>query len=82
MKYILIILTILTLLFADSTDVDISKKYLFDSVSVHGYLDEPTAIFILDADENGKTYHFLNKSFLEALKYKVDKETIKLLCED
>ncbi|MFW5960278.1 MAG: hypothetical protein ACOCSE_04080 [Chitinivibrionales bacterium] len=53
------------------------KEYTFDDAEVTGYLDNPTPIYIVDADNQDKTPVQLDRSFAEALKQNVDMETIK-----
>ncbi len=53
------------------------KQYTFDDAEVTGYLDNPTPIYIVDAENQDKTPVQLDRSFAEALKQNVDMETIK-----
>ena len=52
------------------------KAYTFDNIEVEGYLDNPTPIFITDMDEGANAPIDLDRSFSDALKRNVDKETV------
>ncbi|MBD3345081.1 MAG: hypothetical protein GF401_08480 [Chitinivibrionales bacterium] len=54
-----------------------SKTYLFEDAEVIGYLDNPTPVYIIDADDKDKDPIKLDRSFAEALRENVDKETIE-----
>jgi len=53
------------------------KKFMFDDAEVIGYLDNPTPVYIIDADSKGATPIKLDRSFAEALRQNVDKETVE-----
>ena len=52
------------------------KAYTFDNIEVEGYLDNPTPIYITDMDEGANAPIDLDRSFEDALKRNVDKETV------
>ena len=54
-----------------------AKTYLFDEAEVIGYLDNPTPVYIIDADDKERDPIKLDRSFAEALRENVDKETIE-----
>lgn len=53
------------------------KSFLFDDADVIGYLDNPTPVYIIDADSKDATPIKLDRSFAEALRQNVDRETIE-----
>ncbi len=53
------------------------KKFLFDDAEVIGYLDNPTPVYIIDADSKDATPIKLDRSFAEALRQNVDRETVE-----
>lgn len=58
------------------------KSFMFDDANVTGYLDDPTPIFIIDADNRDGTPIKLERSFAEALTENLDRETIERLEEE
>jgi hypothetical protein len=54
-----------------------SKTYVFDNADVIGYLDNPTPVYIIDADDPNSDPINLTRSFKEALRVNVDQETIE-----
>lgn len=53
------------------------KSFLFDDAEVIGYLDNPTPVYIIDADSKDATPIKLDRSFAEALKQNIDRETVE-----
>ena len=53
------------------------KSFAFDDAEVIGYLDNPTPIYIIDADNKDATPIKLDRSFAEAVKSNVDRETVE-----
>ena len=53
------------------------KSFLFDDAEVIGYLDNPTPVYIIDADSKDATPIKLDRSFAEALRENVDRETVE-----
>ena len=54
-----------------------SKTFVFDKADVVGYLDNPTPVYILDSDDPNAERIYLDRSFKEALRDNVDKETME-----
>ncbi len=54
-----------------------SKSYMFDDAEVIGYLDNPTPVYIIDADDRERDPIKLDRSFAEALRENVDRETLE-----
>jgi hypothetical protein len=54
-----------------------SKSFTFESAEVIGYLDNPTPVYILDSDDPNAERIYLDRSFKDALKDNVDKETVE-----
>jgi hypothetical protein len=54
-----------------------AKSYTFDDAEVIGYLDNPTPVYILDANDQERDPIQLHRSFADALRENVDKETIE-----
>lgn len=54
-----------------------SKTFVFDNADVIGYLDNPTPIYIIDTDDPNADPINLNRSFKDALRENVDKETVE-----
>jgi hypothetical protein len=54
-----------------------SKTYIFEGADVFGYLDNPTPVYIIDADDPNANPISLDRSFKDALRENVDKETIE-----
>ena len=52
------------------------KAYTFDNITVEGYLDNPTPIYITDMDDGQNAPIDLDRSFAEALKKNADKERV------
>lgn len=53
------------------------KSFLFDDAEVIGYLDNPTPVYIIDADSKDATPIKLDRSFAEALRENIDRETVE-----
>ncbi|MFP4162350.1 MAG: hypothetical protein ACLFQB_00665 [Chitinispirillaceae bacterium] len=56
-----------------------SRSFVFEDAEVIGYLDNPTPVYIMDMDDPDADPINLDRSFKEALKENVDKETIQRL---
>jgi hypothetical protein len=56
-----------------------SKSFAFEAAEVIGYLDNPTPVYIIDMDDPNADPISLDRSFKEALKENVDKETMERL---
>lgn len=54
-----------------------SRTYLFEDAEVIGYLDNPTPVYIIDADDKDRDPIKLDRSFAEALRENVDQETVE-----
>ncbi len=54
-----------------------SKTFIFDNAEVLGYLDAPTPVYILDSDDPNAERIYLDRSFKDALRDNVDKETVE-----
>ena len=54
-----------------------SKTFVFDNAEVVGYLDNPTPVYIIDTDDPNADPINLDRSFKDALRENVDKETIE-----
>jgi hypothetical protein len=54
-----------------------SKTFIFDNAEVIGYLDNPTPVYIMDADDPNADPINLDRSFKDALRENVDRETIE-----
>jgi hypothetical protein len=54
-----------------------SKTFVFDDAEVIGYLDNPTPVYIIDADNPNADPIKLDRSFADALRENVDKETVE-----
>ncbi|MFP4416394.1 MAG: hypothetical protein ACOC4C_03950 [Fibrobacterota bacterium] len=53
------------------------KEFMFDDAEVIGYLDNPTPVYIIDADSKDATPIKLDRSFADALRNNVDRETVE-----
>lgn len=53
-----------------------SKTFTFESAEVIGYLDNPTPVYILDSDDPNAERIYLDRSFKEAIRDNIDKETV------
>ena len=53
------------------------KAFTFDDAEVMGYLDNPTPVYIIDVDSKDATPIQLDRSFAEALRQNVDRETVE-----
>ncbi len=56
-----------------------STAFVFDDAEVQGYLDNPAPVFIMDTDDGGSDPITLDRSFKDALKQNVDRETMERL---
>lgn len=68
-------------LFAEGTAnqaIKPNKTIRFDGTDVYGYLDNPSASFIVDADDPEAEPIYLDRSFRDALRDNMDKETFAL----
>ncbi len=54
-----------------------SKTFVFDDADVIGYLDNPTPVYIIDADNPNADPIKLDRSFADALRRNVDRETVE-----
>jgi hypothetical protein len=54
-----------------------SKTFVFDNAEVVGYLDNPTPVYIIDADDPNANPITLDRSFKDALRENVDRETLE-----
>ena len=54
-----------------------SKRFVFDNADVLGYLDDPTPLYIIDADDPEQASIKLDRSFADALRENVDRFTIE-----
>lgn len=57
------------------------KKFMFSDAEVIGYLDNPTPVYIIDADDRESTPIQLDRSFADALRQNVDKPTVERRAE-
>ena len=57
-------------------EVRANKQFVFDNADVYGYLDDPTPVYIIDADNPGDVAINLKRSFKDELRENVDKYTI------
>jgi len=60
-----------------SAQSNITKSLHFESADVLGYIDNKDAVLILDVDNTEADPISLNRSFKDALKANIDKETIE-----
>lgn len=54
-----------------------SKTFVFDNADVIGYLDNPTPVYIIDADDPNANPITLDRSFKDALRENIDRETVE-----
>src|SRR5271157_3884912 len=54
-----------------------SKTFVFDDAEVIGYLDNPTPVYIIDADNPNADPIKLDRSFADALRENVNRETVE-----
>jgi hypothetical protein len=54
-----------------------NKTFMFDDAEVIGYLDNPTPVYIIDADNPNADPIKLDRSFADALRENVDRETVE-----
>jgi len=54
-----------------------SKTFVFENADVVGYLDNPTPVYIIDVDNPDAEKIYLDRSFKDAVRDNVDKETIE-----
>jgi hypothetical protein len=54
-----------------------SRTFVFDNAEVVGYLDNPTPVYIMDTDDPNADPINLDRSFKDALRENVDKETVE-----
>ena len=54
-----------------------NKTFVMDEQSVEGYLDNPTPVYILDATDANADPISLNRSFSDAMRDNVDRETVE-----
>jgi hypothetical protein len=55
------------------------RSFAFEAAEVIGYLDNPTPVYIIDMDDPNADPITLDRSFKDALKENVDKETMERL---
>jgi len=80
MKILLLVLTLFALSYSRDKKDDSKKadtSYTFSQVEIVGYQDNPTPFYILDANDGQNMIVDLERSFSDALKRNVDKETIQ-----
>ena len=53
------------------------KRFVFNNTEVHGYLDDPSPVYIIDADGPENITLNLERSFHDALRENVDKYTVR-----
>ncbi|MBD3240727.1 MAG: hypothetical protein GF331_09100 [Chitinivibrionales bacterium] len=58
-----------------------SKTFVFDNADVIGYLDNPTPVYIIDADDPNANPITLDRSFKDALRENVDRETVERMTD-
>ncbi len=58
-----------------------SKTFVFDNADVIGYLDNPTPVYIIDADDPNANPITLDRSFKDALRENVDRETVERMAD-
>ncbi|MDR0306395.1 MAG: hypothetical protein LBI42_06100 [Chitinispirillales bacterium] len=56
-----------------------SQRMVFEGADVIGYLDNPTPVYIIDMDDPNADPITLDRSFKDALRENVDKETMERL---
>jgi len=56
---------------------DASSRFVFEGADVIGYLDNPTPVYIIDMDDPNADPITLDRSFKDALKENVDRETME-----
>ncbi|KMQ51689.1 hypothetical protein CHISP_1446 [Chitinispirillum alkaliphilum] len=56
-----------------------SRAFVFDDADIVGYLDNPAPVFIMDTDDPGSDPITLDRSFKDALKQNIDRETMERL---
>ena len=54
-----------------------SKKFIFDNADVQGYIDNPSPVYIIDADDPDLASLNLDRSFADALRENADKYTVE-----
>jgi hypothetical protein len=54
-----------------------NRSFVFDNAEVIGYLDNPTPVYIMDTDDPNADPINLDRSFKDALRENVDKETVE-----
>lgn len=64
------------------TKVSPSKRFVFGNADVHGYLDDPSPIYIIDADGPDNVTLKLDRSFDNALRQNADKYSIERATEN
>lgn len=55
------------------------KSFMFDDAEVIGYLDNPTPVYIIDANNKDGVPIKLDRSFADALRENIDRETVERL---
>jgi len=56
-----------------------NRAFAFEAAEVVGYLDNPTPVYIIDMDDPNADPISLDRSFKDALKENVDRETVERL---
>ena len=59
------------------TSIARSSRMMFEDATIVGYLNNSSPIIILDSDGSGETAIRLERSFLDALRVNVNRETIE-----
>ncbi|MDG5816096.1 hypothetical protein QA601_13465 [Chitinispirillales bacterium ANBcel5] len=62
---------------AVSSDEGRSRTFVFDNAEVVGYLDNPAPVYIMDTDDPGAEPISLDRSFKDALRQNIDRETLE-----
>ncbi|MFW6219698.1 MAG: hypothetical protein ACOC33_02520 [bacterium] len=81
MKFLILTLSFIIILGAETAQPRRSRKFTFDETEVQGYLDNPTPIYIMDNDNPNSELIILDRCFREALKINIDKETVELIID-
>jgi len=61
------------------TPVNKSRSIQFDAANIEAYIDNPSPMYIIDADGPGNEPILLERSFKESVKQNIDKETLTRL---
>jgi len=69
----------LTALTASDRQAAAGRSFAFEAAEVIGYLDNPTPVYIIDLDDPNADPITLDRSFRDALRQNVDRETLERL---